>query len=121
MNISKTDRGEIMQVQAVHRNIIFATGRVSVDKDTPNQMSAPFSQIQYCEPDEMYKAGSLFFPFIRNGYQLGYTKIPLEHMNIRKRNVPTGRIVEIEMLDTGKIVEVHFLENHFYKNKIGEE
>lgn len=40
---------------------------------------------------------------------------------LRKRNVPTGRIVEIEMLDTGKIVEVHFLENHFYKNKIGEE
>lgn len=111
--ISKTDGGEIMQVQAVHRNIIFATGRVSVDKDTPNQMSAPFSQIQYCEPDEMYKAGSLFFPFIRNGYQLGYTKIPLEHMNIRKRNVPTGRIVEIEMLDTGKTVEVQFLEKSF--------
>ena len=43
-----------MQVQAVHRNIIFATGRVSVDKDTPNQMSAPFSQIQYCELDEIH-------------------------------------------------------------------
>lgn len=91
------------------RNIIFKPGRVFIDKGTPHQVSLPFTQISYCEPDALFKLGSFFFQFIENGSQLLSTKVAIEHMNVRK-SVDAGSImVEIQMLDSGKNVEVKFV------------
>ena len=91
------------------KNIIFKPGRVFIDKGTPYQVSLPFTQISYCEPDALYKLGSLFFQFIENGSQLLSTKVAIERMNVRK-SVDAGILmVDLQMLDSGKNIEVKFV------------
>ena len=95
--------------QLQQKNIIFMPGRVFIDKGTPYQVSLPFTQISYCEPDALYKLGSIFFQFIENGSQLLSTKVAIEHMNVRK-NVDAGNLmVDLQMLDSRKNVEIIFI------------
>lgn len=96
-------------MQALQSNIIFASGRVFIDKGTQHPISMPFTQISYCEPDGLYKLGSIFFQFIENGCQLMATKVAVERMNVRKSDITGSRIVEIQMLNSGKNVEVRFM------------
>lgn len=90
------------------KNIIFKPGRVFIDRGTPHQVSLPFTQVSYCEPNALYKLGSLFFQFVENGSQLLSTKVAIEHMNVRKSVDAGSRMVEIQMLDSGKNVEIMF-------------
>lgn len=96
-------------MQALQKNIIFASGRVFIDKGTPYQVSVPFTQVSYCEPDELYKLGSLFFQLIENGCQLMSTRVAIEHMSVRKSDDTESRIVEMQMFDSGKNVQVRFM------------
>ena len=98
-------------MQTIQPNIIYAAGRITVDRDTHKEVSAPFSQIQYREPDATYENGSLFFPFIRDGKILASMNIPIEHMDIKKHVLSEGQAVEIEMLDSGKNVFIMFNAN----------
>ena len=98
-------------MQTIQTNIIYAAGRITIDRNTPKQMSAPFSQVQYREPNESYENGSLFFPFIRDGKILVSMNIPIEHMDIKKHILPEGQAVEIEMLDSSKNVFILFTAN----------
>lgn len=95
--------------QLQQKNIIFMPGRVFIDKGTPYQVSLPFTQISYCEPDALYKLGSLFFQFIENGSQLLSTKVAVERMNVRKSVDAGNLMVDLQMLDSGKNVEVKFV------------
>lgn len=95
-------------MQSLQKNIIFASGRVFIDKGTPYQVSVPFTQVSYCEPDKLYKLGSLFFQLIENGCQLMSTKIAVERMSVRKSDTGS-KIVEMQMLDSGKNVQVRFM------------
>lgn len=46
-------------MQAVQSNIIYATGRLFLNWNTPNLKSLPFTQLQYLPPGELHEYGKV--------------------------------------------------------------
>jgi len=95
-------------MQTLQRNIVYAAGRVHVDKDTPYYVSIPFSQIQYLPPDEDHEKGSLHFALIEDGREIGSMQMSVDKMDIRKYMLKEKLTVEMCMLNTGKNVLICF-------------
>lgn len=95
-------------MQTLQRNIVYATGRVHVDKDTPYYVSIPFSQIQYLPPDEGHENGSLYFALVEDGIEIGSMQMSVDKMDIRKYMYQEKLTVEMYMLNSGKNVLICF-------------
>ena len=53
-------------MQAVQSNIIYATGRLFLNWNTPNLKSLPFTQLQYLPPGELHEYGKVIVSVVKD-------------------------------------------------------
>ena len=76
-------------MQAVQSNIIYATGRLFINWNTPNLKSVPFTQLQYLPPGELHEYGRIIVPVVKDG-QTKMKQFAVDPKNIHKLDIPGG-------------------------------
>lgn len=93
-------------MKSEHTNIIFVNGRITIDKDTPSQISAPFNQIECCKSDDAHNTDKLVFSFGDGGRELSSLPIYGSYTELISTYIPAGKIINIDLPDCGKTAEI---------------
>lgn len=95
-------------MKSENTNIIFVDGRITIDKDTPSQISAPFNQIQIecCKSDDAHNTDKLVFSFVDGGRELSSLPIYGSYTELISTYIPAGKIINIDLPDCGKTAEI---------------
>ena len=83
-------------------NIIFVDGRITIEKDTPSQISAPFNQIECRKTDDDYNTDKLVFSFVDGGRELSSLPVYGSYTELISTYIPAGKIINIDLPDCGK-------------------
>lgn len=76
-------------MQAVQSNIIYATGRLFLNWNTPNLKSLPFTQLQYLPPGELHEYGKVIVSVVKDE-QTKMKQFAVDPKNIHKLDIPGG-------------------------------
>lgn len=94
------------KMQPENTNIIFANGRITIDKDTPSQISAPFNQIECRKSDDAHNSDKLVFSFVDGGRELSSLPVYGSYTELISTYIPAGKIINIDLPDCGKTAEI---------------